>query len=200
MNKDVYKSFFNITNVEVIKDSLNFYALYLLLFENFKNMIVFNVKNFLCDISFKDGKIIYIKSLEYKKIENKKYKGKKNVFINTLDWLKNLDAISEKEFNKILEIRDDRNKIGHELLDLLLNDFEVDMIENFIELINICKKIDKWWINNIEIPIAGDDVAPGYDENGVMSGNWLLCEMIIDTIYGNKIYKDIVEKIINDYN
>lgn len=163
-------------------------------------MIVFNVKNFLCDISLKDGKIIYIKSLEYKKIENKKYKGKKNVFINTLDWIKNLDAISEKEFNKILEIRDDRNKIGHELLDLLLNDFEVDMIGNFIELINICKKIDKWWINNIEIPIAGDDIAPGYDENGVMSGNWLLCEMLIDTIYGNKTYKEIVEKIINDYN
>lgn len=111
-----------------------------------------------------------------------------------------MDAISEKEFNKILEIRDDRNKIGHELLDLLLNDFEVDMIENFIELINICKKIDKWWINNIEIPIAGDGIAPGYDENGVMSSNWLLCEILIGTIYGKKTYKEIVEKIINDYN
>lgn len=72
------------------------------------------------------------------------------------------------------------------------------MIENFTELINICKKIDKWWINNIEIPIAGDDITSGYDENGVMSGNWLLCEMIIDTIYGNKTYKGIVEKIMKN--
>jgi len=55
-----------------------------------------------------------------------------------------LDAITENEFNRIIEMRDDRNKISHELLDLLLNDFEVTMIENFTELINICKKIDKW--------------------------------------------------------
>lgn len=198
MNKDVYKKFFNITNEEAIKDNLNFYALYLLLFENFKNSIIFNVKSFLCDISVKNGKVIYIKSPEYKKIENKKYNGKRNVFINTLDWLKKLDVITENEFNRIIEIRDNRNKIGHELLDLLLNDFEVTMIENFTELINICKKIDKWWINNIEIPIAGDDITSGYDENGVMSGNWLLCEMLIDTIYGNKTYKGIVEKIMKN--
>ncbi|MCI8569112.1 MAG: hypothetical protein HFJ11_03895 [Bacilli bacterium] len=95
MNKDVYKKFFNITNEEAIKDNLNFYALYLLLFENFKNSIIFNVKSFLCDISVKNGKVIYIKSPEYKKIENKKYNGKRNVFINTLDWLKNLDVITE---------------------------------------------------------------------------------------------------------
>lgn len=63
MNKDVYKKFFNITNEEAIKDNLNFYALYLLLFENFKNSIIFNVKSFLCDISVKNGKVIYILNL-----------------------------------------------------------------------------------------------------------------------------------------
>lgn len=35
-------------------------------------------------------------------------------------------------------------------------------------------------------------------EIGVMSGNWLLCEMLIDTIYGNKTYKGIVEKIMKN--
>lgn len=197
MNNNIFRELINITNDEKIKDDLNFYAIYLLLFENFKNTIITNLKNFLCDFSIKDGKVLYVESPEYKKLTNKRYNKKKNLFLNSLAWFKETNVITKQEFDKIIEIRNDRNKIGHELFELLLCNVDEKMIKNFIELIRIFKKIDNWWINNIEIPIAGDEISPGYDEDGVKSGNYLLCEMLIDTIYGNKTYEELIQKIFS---
>ena len=60
MKNDTMKQFLNLTNKEVISDNLTFYALYLLIFENFKNLVVANVKNLLCDFKINNGKIEYI--------------------------------------------------------------------------------------------------------------------------------------------
>ncbi|MDO4612090.1 MAG: hypothetical protein Q4B29_01350 [Candidatus Saccharibacteria bacterium] len=77
-----------------------------------------------------------------------------------------------------------------------MGEFDERMIINFAAFIETYKKIDKWWINNVEIPIACLDPEMRYDEESAMSGDQILCDMIMDTIYGDKKYREALEKII----
>ncbi len=69
-------------------------------------------------------------------------------------------------------------------------------MDNFANLIKIFKKIDKWWINNIEIPTSCGDVTGDYNDNDVMSGDLLLCDMVFNTVYGDNSYKKYLDKAI----
>ena len=195
VKNDTMKQFLNLTNKEVISDNLTFYALYLLIFENFKNLVVANVKNLLCDFKINNGKIEYIETPKWLELKEKKHKGKKNIFLSVISWFNENDAISDSEVNIILTARDYRNDIGHELLKLIAYDLCNDIVSNFAELIHVFNKIDNWWINNIEIPIAGEEIPEEYDSNSVFSSNKLIIDMIIDTIYGTKEYKKIIDSM-----
>ncbi len=199
MNTNFLEQLKNLTNKEKIAEDMKFYAMYLLIYERFKNKFVEELKYFLCDISVNNGKLKLKETLEYQKMKsNKNNKG--NIFINTMEWFKNYKVITQEECDLILSAREDRNLIGHELLDLLSNPVKEKMLYNFISFVNIFKKMDKWWINNIEIPIAGDEIPLNYDSEGVISGDFLLCDILMDTIYGEEIYKKEIEKIIKKIN
>ena len=51
---------------------------------------------------------------------------------------------------------------------------------------SLYRKIERWWIVEIEIPIAGNDVPEGYDADGVTSGILLTFDMMINTLYNGK--------------
>jgi hypothetical protein len=198
MKNEILNQFEKIVNKDELKSNIIFYAIYLLIFECFKNKFIEDVKGFLCDISVKDGKLNYRESSEYIKIKQKKYNGKINIFVNTMQWLMQNGAMDSKEFQKLIDIRDDRNKIGHELLLLLSEERNKLMEANFYECIRIFNRIDKWWINNIEIPISADEIPSEYVPDEVFSSSWLLCEVILNTIYGDNSYKEIIERLKTD--
>ncbi len=52
-------------------------------------------------------------------IVNRKYNGKKNIFVSTIEWFKDNGVITKDEFKEFIKSRNDRNTIGHELLELL---------------------------------------------------------------------------------
>jgi hypothetical protein len=54
------------------------------------------------------------------------------------------------------------------------------------ELINLYSKLDKWWINEIEIPISGEHLPGTYDENGVTNAQFLMFNIMIDVLYNGK--------------
>ena len=130
-----------------------------------------------------------------KKIENKKFNGKKNIFLATMNWFVENGAINQEEFETLINIRNDRNKISHELLKLLYNDFDEVMVENFLKCIEIYKKIDNWWILNIETPISGEYNFDEILEDQVISGNLLMISIVMENIYGSNTYKKIIDEI-----
>lgn len=200
MNTVILEQLNNLTNKEQIVENMKFYAMYLLIFERFKNRFVDELKYFLCDVSITNGKLEFKETIEYKKIKNIKHNGKVNIFINTIEWFKNNKAISKDDYDLILSARDDRNLIGHELLELLSHPVKEKMLHNFIVFINIFKKMAIWWINNIEIPTASEGIPLNYNPDDVIPGDLLLCDILMDTIYGEGIYKQGIEKINQNLN
>lgn len=58
-------------------------------------------------------------------------------------------------------------------------------------------KIEKWWINEIEVPISGDFLLGEYDPDGVMSGHMMVLETIIDILANdsNSHFKEACEHL-----
>ena len=90
-----------------------------------------------------------------------------------------------------------RNNIAHELFKVLL-EYEEDYLSKlFVDFISIYKKIDKWYLNNIEIPIIGDDIPDNYDKDGVVSGVVIMLDILLDTVYGENKFKNICDLVIH---
>ena len=88
----------------------------------------------------------------------------------------------------------------HEFLKNLIEGFSEEDIDLFNKIISIYTKIDKWWINEIEIPIAGEDVPSDYNRENVFGNQAIVLSAINDIVLENKgvEYKELLRK--NDKN
>jgi len=50
---------------------------------------------------------------------------------------------------------------------------------------SLYNKLDKWWINEIEIPTSADDIPEDYDRDGVCGGQALMLSIINEIVFGN---------------
>ena len=66
-----------------------------------------------------------------------------------------------------------------------------------MSLLELYRKIDKWWINQIEIPISGEDIPDDYDSEQVCGGQALVLSMINDIIFDNnkEYYKNLLDEL-----
>jgi hypothetical protein len=96
----------------------------------------------------------------------------KNTLMASCLWFQANSAITEDEIKAILEFREHRNYIAHELPNVLLNP-EVQVDENkLLRLFQLLCKIDRWWIAEFEIPtnpdFDGQEIAPDEIRSGSM--------------------------------
>ena len=69
-------------------------------------------------------------------------------------------------------------------------------------MLEIYNKIDKWWINEVEIPIAGYEIPDDYDQNSVCGGQAMILSIINSIVLGNQgaEYKDILDKLTKNFS
>ncbi|WP_178299606.1 hypothetical protein [Fibrobacter sp. UWT2] len=91
----------------------------------------------------------------------------------SLDWLIHVGAISEADIKKYDEVRSFRNELAHEMLNLMsVNTAEnlEKMNQHFITMLELLRKIETYWILNVDIlcnpeydgkDISAQDVFPG---------------------------------------
>ena len=91
----------------------------------------------------------------------------KNIENASLKWFLQLDVITVDDFEKYQVIRKRRNDITHKLLKNLNDGFTENDNKLFGDMLEIYNKIDKWWINEIEILITENDIPEDYDRNEV---------------------------------
>lgn len=174
-----FEKILNILDAERLKPNIHFASLYVLYYECLKDALVDLPKSFFCNhFEFKDGNMHVHESDAYKEKVRKLDKYIENA---SFKWFVSVGAVSEEEYSTFEKLRKFRNKIVHELLFNLNKGFTKDEVNYLVALIEIYRKIEKWWINEIEIPISGDISGP-YESENVISGQGLILEIIQDIL------------------
>ena len=184
----------NILNEDVLKFNINFAALFVLNFECLKDYIITQPRTFYSDVLIKDGELCCEETEEYKKEVRSL---EKNIENASLRWFMNTDAITEEDYNLYQELRERRNDITHELLKNLNNGFNETDAKLYVKLLELYQKIDKWWINEIEIPISGEVLPDEYDSEQVLGGQAMIRSIINDIIFDNnkERYKNLLDEL-----
>lgn len=184
----------NILDEEILKFNVNFSAMFVLNYECLKDYMISQLRDFYCDIKVECGELICKESDSYKKNVRAL---NKNVEDASLEWYVRENIITHEEFDTYQRIRKRRNDITHELLKNLNKGYiEADAIL-FSKMLEIYAKIDKWWINEIEIPISGETIPDDYDRDGVCGGQAMVLDIINSIILGQKgsEYKEILKEL-----
>lgn len=184
----------NILNEDILKSNVNFAALFVLNFECLKDYIITQPRTFYSDVLIKDGKLCCEETEEYKKEVRSL---EKNIENASLRWFMNADAITEEDYDLYQELRKRRNDITHELLKNLNNGFYEADAKLYVKLLELYQKIDKWWINEIEIPTSGEVMPDEYDPDQVSGGQAMILSIINDIIFDNnkERYKNLLDEL-----
>lgn len=186
----------NILDEDILKTNINFVAVFVMNYECLKEFVIEQIRDFYSEHYYMDGDRTVCE-------ESGIYKQKvrvldKNIENASLKWFIDAGAITQEDYDTYQNIRRRRNDITHELLKNLNVGFCEDDAQLFADMIRIYNKLDKWWINEIEIPTSADDIPEDYDRDGVCGGQALMLSIINEIVFGNAgdKYKELLNELI----
>lgn len=196
---DYLQQWKNIFDTEVLRGNINLIAMYIMVYELLEDTIISRPKDFYTIIEFDEEAQKkydkYVLSL-YDKKAYPKINSKNKELIASLIWFKNSGAIDNNDIDIFSVCRSLRNEITHEMLTTITVGAE-KLVDQFCIMYGLFSKIEKWWILEIEVPISGNHNVEEIDHDGVMSGNMILLDIIIDILVNNSNvnFKEVCEKL-----
>ena len=178
-----------LSNKKYLQGYLSFFALYIGLYENFIESTIKRVESFLCmDCSIDNmGNVKYEQNEIYRNsIKNRIVddKGNKDILKATMLWFVDMGAINQVDYDAFLQLKILRNSYVHELANRLWDGINRDDIASLGRLLELCIKIDKWWINEIDIPSSVDVILDNDEKEQVSSLALLIFKKMMVTFYG----------------
>lgn len=144
----------NILDDRTLENNLIFYSVFIAVYENLTDYVENHIQGLYCTESeIKEGKIVYKKSDEYKRLFCERIvdeKGNKNERKAQFLWLKDEGAIDETEYTTFLNSKERRNDFAHELLMCMCEGVSVEDRTLLKDVLQLYKKIDNWWIRTFE--------------------------------------------------
>lgn len=195
---DYIQQWKNILDTDVLRGNINLIAMYIMVYELLEDIIISKPKDFYTLIEFDEeaqrNYKKYVLSL-YDKNACPKINTKNQALIASLIWFKTAGAINDDDINIFAEARTLRNEVTHEMISTITVGTE-KIVDQFALMYGLFCKIEKWWILEYEVPISGQFTPEDIDEDGVMSGNMILLEIIIDILVNNSNvhFKEACEK------
>ena len=68
---------------------------------------------------------------------------------------------------------------------LIIEGVPLENVQWFFKLLDLYGKLDKWWINEIELPISGVVLPGAYDESDVENAMLSAFKSVIFSLYRN---------------
>ncbi|MHB1281752.1 MAG: hypothetical protein ACYCYL_11050 [Acidithiobacillus sp.] len=155
-------------------------SLYVTAFELLKESIIGRICSFYMVGFDADGDLID------EKYETVVLSKNKNPLLASLDWLAENDVIDENDRQAFERIRTARNLLAHQLPSMVMGGKDFQHIERFQELVALLKKIEVWWVVNMEIPVNPDFDGKEIDEEGIVPGPVLMLQMMLEVVSGNE--------------
>lgn len=185
-------------NPKILKTNLIKCSVYIVFFEKLKESIIEKIRDFYW-VGWENGKDVIDE-----KYKRRFYRNGVDIFDESLNWLIENKAISMGDKKKIIELKNHRNEIAHEMANFIGSvNKEVDE-GLLLECYKILSKIDKWWIIEVELPTnpASMQIDPeSIDYDGIFSGNMALLQLLYMVYTGNdEGLKKIYEKAVHNKN
>jgi hypothetical protein len=191
-----YDEWIGFLKPETLKANLINYALYIALFEAFRDYIISSVKDFYVN-GFDETGLTYRSEYSEKVLSISKSK-----LYASLHWLKEADAIDDDDILEFEKQKNFRNKMAHEMMSSLFENEGEGYVENLIGLMKLRIKIEKWWILNVDIPTNSDFDNKDVTEDQIVTGSALMNKIMIDILTGKDgeadfYYKEFLKMGIN---
>lgn len=164
---------------EVVRPSLFMATMFITVFEILKNSIVDRIRDFYSTGWSVDGNTI---SPEY--ASNVLSRNKSAVYAS-LNWLLELAAINEADLAIFEQLKSTRNPLAHRLFDVVTGQAASTHQEQFTALVELLRKIEVWWIVNVELATNPDFDDQEIDEAGIVPGSILSLQMLLQVASGS---------------
>jgi hypothetical protein len=111
---------------------------------------------------------------------------KRGTLYSSLDWLKGHDVINDADVATFERVKKCRNVLAHELWQVLgANGLPTDFQQSFADMVSLMRKIDIWWISNVEIPTNPEYDHTSIDENEIVPASVISMQLLLDVALGD---------------
>lgn len=169
---------------EAVRPSLFLATMFIATFEILKDSIVDRIRDFYANAWDENGPAV---SLEY---QRRVLSRNKSVVYASLDWLVESGAINEQDLETFQKVKKARNRLAHKLFAVVTGQMDSDHESQFPVLVTLLRKIEVWWVVNMEIGLDTDDGDQEIDEDGIDPGPILSLQMLIEVASGNTALLD----------
>jgi hypothetical protein len=164
---------------EHVRPSLFMATMFITTFEILKDSIVDRIRDFyVCGVD-ETGHIV---SSDYKALVLGR---NKSPLYASLDWLREHEAIDEADLLTFEDLKKTRNLLAHQLFNVVTGQVESEHSRQFQVLFALLRKIETWWVVNVEIPTNPDYDGQSIDEAGIVPGAVLSLQMLFEVASGN---------------
>ena len=164
---------------DVVRPSLFMATMFITTFEILKSSIVDRLQDFY-SIGWSEKGVTV--PLEYK-VEVLS-RGKSPVYAS-LNWLHENQVITDDDLALFEQLKSTRNFVAHQLFDIVTGQTESSHTEQFQVLVELLRKIEVWWVVNVEIATDPDYSDAEVDEEGIVPGAILSLQMLLEVVSGN---------------
>ena len=164
---------------DVVRPSLFLATMFITTFEILKNSIIDRIRDFYTNGFDQNGPII---SHVY---QQKVALRSKSVLYASLDWLRENDVVDDGDLATFERLKKIRNQIAHQLFDVVTGQIESDHEKQFAVLVELLRKIEVWWVVNVELATDPDYDDQEVDKEGIVPGAILSLQMLIQVATGN---------------
>jgi hypothetical protein len=118
----------------------------------------------------------------------------------SLAWLKDQNAINDHDVETFDRVKGCRNNLAHKLLSVLESEgLPGEYAQCFFDMVALLRKIEEWWITNVEIPTNPDFDGAEVDEGGFVPGPVMTMQLLMDIALGDdersRLYYDGFRKV-----
>lgn len=189
----------NMFDRDVLKDSIQMIALFITVYELLENTVVSRPKDFYTIVDFDDKARRdyreHVISL-YDPAAIPGINGRRKDIIASLLWFRNGGAINDADIQVFVESKKLRNRLAHKMFDCIAEG-GARLVKPFSQMYALFRKLEQWWILEIEVPISGEFEPDQIDADQVKSGHMVMLEVILDILAhnSNANYKDLCDMI-----
>ncbi|MBK1680761.1 hypothetical protein [Rhodocyclus tenuis] len=176
---DHQKNWERFLDPDVLQPSLFSATIFITTFEILKNAIVYRVREFYLTEWYDDKEVA---SPDY---EAHVLSRNRSPLYASLDWLLQQQAINEQDLATFEQLKKTRNIVAHSLFDVVTGQEASDHQAQLNSLIELLRKIEVWWVVNVELAINPECSDKEVDEASIVPGSILSLQMLIEVASGN---------------